>query len=77
MINNTEHVLGPEDILEIDILSNLPNSAGYQNNVTMIDVFSLYLFAYPTQNTYSEDNGTMHCRRHDKTCIFANTNLIR
>ena len=29
MINNTEHVLGPEDILEIDILPNLPNSAGY------------------------------------------------
>ena len=27
---NTEHVLGPEDILEIDILPNLPNSAGYQ-----------------------------------------------
>ena len=29
MINNTEHVLGPEDILEIDILPNLPNSAGH------------------------------------------------
>ena len=46
MINNTEHVLGPEDILEFDIL---PNSAGYQNIVTKIDVFSRYLFAYPTQ----------------------------
>ena len=42
MINNTEHVLGPEDILEMDILPNLPNSAGYQNIVTMIDVFSRY-----------------------------------
>ena len=50
MINNTEHVLGPEDILEIDILPNLPSSAGYQNIVTRIDVFSRYLFAYPTQN---------------------------
>ena len=50
MINNTEHVLGPEDILEIDTLPNLPNSAGYQNIVTLIDVFSRYLFAYPTQN---------------------------
>ena len=49
-INNTEHVLGPEDILEIDIQPNLRNSAGYQNIVTMIDVFSRYLFAYPTQN---------------------------
>ena len=50
MINNTEHVLGPEDILEIDILPNLSISTGYQNIVTMIDVFSRYLFAYPTQN---------------------------
>ena len=50
MINNTEDVLGPKDILEIDILPNLPNSAGYQNIVSMIDVFSRYLFAYPTQN---------------------------
>ena len=34
MFNNTEHVLGPEDILETDILSDLPNSAGYWNIVT-------------------------------------------
>ena len=39
MINKTDHVLGPKDILEIDILPNLPNSAEDQNNVTMIDVF--------------------------------------
>ena len=57
MINNTEHVLGPEDILEIDILPNLPNSAGYQNIVTMIDVFSRYLFAYPTQDTTAKTIG--------------------
>ena len=62
MINNTEHVLGPEDILEIDILANLPNSAEYQNIVTMIDVFSRYLFAYrwiryPTQNSTARTIG--------------------
>ena len=57
MINNTEHVLGPEDILEIDILPNLPNSAGYQNIVTMIDVFSRYLFAYPTQDATAKTIG--------------------
>ena len=57
MINNTEHVLGPKDILEIDILPNLPNSAGYQNIVTMIDVFSRYLFAYPTQNVKAKTIG--------------------
>ena len=57
MINNTEHVLGPEDILEIDILPNLPNSAGFQNIVTMIDVFSRCLFAYPTQNSTAKTIG--------------------
>ena len=57
MINNTEDVLGPEDILEIDILPNLPNWAGYQNIVTMIDVFSRYLFAYPTQNVTAKTIG--------------------
>ena len=57
VINNTEHVLGPEDILEIDILPNVPNSAGYQNIVTMIDVFSRYLFAYPTQNVTTKTIG--------------------
>ena len=57
MINNTEHVLGPDDILEIDILPNLPNSAGYQTIVTMIDVFSRYLFAYPTQNVTAKTIG--------------------
>ena len=57
MINNTEHVLGSEDIPKNDILPNLPNSAGYQNIVTMIDVFSRYLFAYPTQNATAKTIG--------------------
>ena len=57
MINNTEHVLSPEAILEIDILPNLPNSAGYQNIVTMIDVLSRYLFAYPTQDSTAKTIG--------------------
>ena len=56
-IIKTEHVLGPEDILEIDILPNLPNSAGYHNIVTTIDVFSRYLFAYPTQNATARTIG--------------------
>ena len=55
--NKTEHFLGPKDILDIDILSHLPNSAGYQNIVTVIDVFSRYLFAYPTQNSTAKTIG--------------------
>ena len=57
LINNIKHVLGPKDILEIDILSNIPKSAGYQNIVTMIDVISRYLLAYPTQNVTAKTIG--------------------
>ena len=57
MINPTDFSMGPEDILEIDILPNLPSSAGYQHIITMIDVFSRYLFAYPTQNMTAQTVG--------------------
>ena len=39
--------LGPEDILQMDILPNLPPRGGYDHIITAIDVFSRYLFAYP------------------------------
>ena len=39
--------LGPEDILQMDILPNLPPSGGYNHIITAIDVFSRYLFEYP------------------------------
>ena len=32
----------------MDILPNLPPSGGFDNIITAIDVFSRYLFAYPT-----------------------------
>ena len=50
MLSNTEFTMGPEDCLEVDILPNLPSSNGYQHIITMMDVFSRYLFAYPTQD---------------------------
>ena len=39
--------LGPEDAMQIDLLPNLPPSAGYENIITAMDVFSRYLFANP------------------------------
>ena len=47
LLNCPEWDLGPEDILQIDILPNLPSSGGYDHIITAIDVFSRYLFAYP------------------------------
>ena len=57
MINNTEHVSGLEDILENGILPNLPISAGLQNIVRMINVFSRYLLAYSTQTVMAKTIG--------------------
>ena len=36
--------------MQIDLVPELPPSAGYENNVTDKDVFSRYLFAYQTSN---------------------------
>ena len=47
LLNCPEWDLGPEDILQMDILPNLPTSGGYDHIITGIGVFSRYLFAYP------------------------------
>ena len=47
LLNLPEWDLGPEDAMQIDLLPNLPPSAGFENVLTAIDVFSRYLFAYP------------------------------
>ena len=47
LLNLPEWDLGPEDVLQIDLLPNLPPSGGYENIITALDVFSRYLFAYP------------------------------
>ena len=36
--------------MQIDLVPELPPSGGYENIVTAMDVFSRYLFAYPTAN---------------------------
>ena len=36
--------------MQIDFLTQLPPTGGYENIVTAMDVFSRFLFAYPTSN---------------------------
>ena len=36
--------------MHLDLVPELPPSGGYENIVTAMDVFSRYLFAYPTSN---------------------------
>ena len=68
MLSNTDSTMGPGDCLEVDILPYLPSSNGYQQIKTMMDVFSRYLFAYPTQDMTDKtiarciiDVMTRHC----------------
>ena len=46
--NPNEHMTAPEDAMQIDLVPGLPPAGGYENIVTAMDVFSRYLFAYPT-----------------------------
>ena len=48
--NPNEHITALEDAMQIDLVPELPPSGGYENLVTAMDVFSRYLFAYPTSN---------------------------
>ena len=50
LIHIPEWDLGPEDLMQIDLLPELPPSGGYGNIITAIDVFSRYAFAYPVSN---------------------------
>ena len=48
--NRNKHITAPEDAMQIDLVPELPPSGGYENIVTAMDVFSRYVFAYPTAN---------------------------
>ena len=48
--NPNEYITAPEDAMQIDLVPGLPPSGGYENIVTAMNVFSRYLFAYPTSN---------------------------
>ena len=50
LIHIPEWDLGPEDLLQIDLLPELQPSGGYENIITAIDVFSRYAFAYGVSN---------------------------
>ena len=48
--NPNEHITAPEDAMQLDLVSEVPPSGGHENIVTVVDVFSRYLFAYPTSS---------------------------
>ena len=48
--NPNDHITAPKDAMQIDLVPEEPPSGGYENILTAVDVFSRYLFAYPTSN---------------------------
>ena len=54
--NQNEHITAPEDAMQVDLVPELPPSSGYENTVTAMDVFSCYLFMYPTSNQDAKTN---------------------
>ena len=48
--NPSEHITAAEDAMQIDFVPEPLPSGGYENIVTAMDVFSRYLFAYPTSS---------------------------
>ena len=48
--NPNEHIAAPEDAMQIDFVPELPRSDGYEDIITAMDMFSRYLFAYPTSS---------------------------
>ena len=48
--NPNEHITAPAEAMQPDLVPELSPSGGYENFVAAMDVFSRYLFAYPTSN---------------------------
>ena len=48
--NLNEYITAPETAMQIDLMPGLPPSGGYENTMTAMNVFSRYLFPYPTSN---------------------------
>ena len=46
--NSNGYITATEDAMQIDLVPGLPPSGGFENIVTAMDVFSRFLFAYPT-----------------------------
>ena len=50
LVHIPEWDLGPDDLMQIDLLPELPPVRGYENIITAIDVYSRYAFANPVSN---------------------------
>ena len=54
--NPNVHIAAPGDAMQFNLVPSLPQSVGFENNVTTIDLFSRYLFAYMTSKQDAKTN---------------------
>ena len=54
--NPNRYINAPEDAMQIDLVPGLFPTVGYENIVTAMEVFSQFLFAYPTFNKDGKTN---------------------
>ena len=63
--NPNEHITALDDAMQIDLIPEIPPSGGYESLVTAMDVFSKYLFAYPTSSQDAKTKEKKHILHHD------------
>ena len=73
--NPSESITAPEDAMKIDLAPDLPPSGGYENIVTIMDVFSRYLFAYPTSSQDAKTIGKVIIIVMTKHAYLLTTNI--
>ena len=52
--NPNDYITGPENTNQVDLVTELPPSGGYEDFVTGMNVFSRYLFAYSTPSQHAK-----------------------
>ena len=77
LIHIPEWDLGPEDLMQINLLPELPPSGGYENIITAIDVFFEISICLPSFQPHGSKHSESHNRHLDKTRLLTYTHYNR
>ena len=77
IIHIPEWDLGPADLMQIDLLPELPPSGGYENIINAIDVFFEICICLPSFQPHGSKHSKSHNRHHDKTRLLTYTHYKR
>ena len=68
--NPSQHITAPGSATQSDLVPELIPSGGYEKIMTAMDVFSRYLFAYPTSNQDAKTIATVIISNITKRTCF-------